>query len=346
MGYIALIPAYQPESVMLPFLQKLKESFETIVVVDDGSGKDYADKFDAVRAMGIAVVAHAVNLGKGRALKTGVNFILQTYPDCDGVITADCDGQHTVEDILSVRDALKEHPDRLILGGRRFTGQVPARSRAGNTSMRILFALSTGMKLYDTQTGLRGLPRSLLPALLRLPGERYEYEINMLLKLPEWNMKPYEIPIQTIYLNENQGSHYHPLRDSARIAARMLLFGLGSILSFLADYGAFLLLTAFGLHDWLSYGIARAFSCTLNYLINSGVVFRGKRTKSTLMKYYVLALLVLLLGMGVLRVTEALHAPLLIKLVYDLTMYVVNYFIQRDLIFRTKAPGTQSKKHA
>lgn len=336
MGYIALIPAYKPEETMLPFLRELKAHFDTIVVVDDGGGEAFASIFDAVRAMGIDVAVHAVNLGKGRALKTGINFILQNYPDCDGVITADCDGQHAVEDILAVRNALQEQPDRLILGGRHFTGNVPARSRLGNSSMRFLFALSTGTKVRDTQTGLRGIPRALLPKLMRLPGERYEYEINMLLKLSEWDVKPHEISIQTIYLDENKGSHYNPLRDSARIAARMLLFATGSILSFLADYGAFLLLSALGVQEWISFGAARVFSCTLNYLINSGVVFRGKRSGSTLLKYYALALFVLLLGMGVMRLTETLHAPLLIKLGYDLVMYVFNYFMQRDVVFRTK----------
>lgn len=334
MGYIALIPAYKPEEVMLPFLHDLKERFGTIVVVDDGSGKEYKGIFDAVRMMGIDVTAHAVNLGKGRAIKTGLNFIMQKYPDCDGVITADCDGQHAPEDIVAVRDALIASPECLIVGGRRFTGNVPRRSRAGNGVMRVLFTLSTGMKIYDTQTGLRGIPRSLFARLLRLPGERYEYEINMLLRLSEWGVKPKEIPIKTIYLNENKGSHYNTLRDSLRIGARMLLFALGSIVSFLVDYGVFILLTVLGLPYWGAFGLARAVSCTVNYLINSNVVFRGNCTRKTMLKYYALALFVLFLGMGVMGLTASLQMPVLIKLCYDLVMYVFNYFMQRDVVFR------------
>ncbi len=336
MDSVALIPAYKPEEAMLPFLQALRERFEVIVVVDDGSGGDYKALFDRVRELGADVLTHVVNLGKGRALKTGINHILCTYPDCEGVITADCDGQHAVEDILAVRDALREHPDRLVLGERRFTGKVPVRSRLGNSSMRFLFALSTGTRLHDTQTGLRGIPRSLLPELLRVPGERYEYEINMLLRLPEWHVSPLEIPIQTIYLQGNQSSHYNPLRDSARIAARMLLFSIGSLLSYLVDYGSFLLFLSLDLPEWVCFGSARVISCTLNYLINSRVVFRGRRTKRTVLRYYALALFVLLMGMAVLHLTEALHAPLLIKVAYDLVMYVFNYFAQRDFVFREK----------
>ena len=342
MGYIALIPAYKPEDVMLPFLHDLKERFGTIVVVDDGSGKEYKGIFDAVRMMGIDVTAHAVNLGKGRAIKTGINFILQKYPDCNGIVTADCDGQHAPEDIVAVREALTESPECLIIGGRRFTGNVPRRSRAGNAVMRVLFTLSTGMKIYDTQTGLRGIPRVLFSRLLRLPGERYEYEINMLLRLSEWDVKPKEIPIKTIYLNENKGSHYNTLRDSLRIAARMLLFTLGSIVSFLVDYAGFILLTALGLPYWAAFGIARVVSCTVNYLINSNVVFRGKCTRATMAKYYMLAAFVLALGMGVMRLTEALHVPVLIKLCYDLIMYVFNYFMQRDIVFRTKTKAPKA----
>ncbi len=337
MESVALIPAYKPEEAMLPFLRSLRAHFGVIVVVNDGSGDAYDALFDRARELGAVVLDHAVNLGKGRALKTGLNHILHTYPDCGGVITADCDGQHAVEDILAVRDALREHPDRLILGERRFTGKVPARSRFGNGSMRFLFALSTGTKLYDTQTGLRGFPRSLLPELLRVPGERYEYEINMLLRLPEWNVKPLEVPIQTIYLQENQSSHYHPLRDSARIAARMLLFSMGSLLSYFVDYGGFLLFLFLGLPEWACFGTARVLSSTFNYLINSRVVFRGRRTKRTVLRYYALALFVLLLGMAVLRLTTALNAPLLIKVAYDLVMYVFNYFVQRDFVFREKS---------
>ena len=169
--------------------------------------------------------------------------------------------------------------------------------------------------------------------------------MNMLLKLSEWGVKPYEISIKTIYLNENKGSHYNALRDSARIGVRMLLFGLGSIISFLADYGIFILLAkTVGLDYWASYGIARIISCTLNYLINSNVVFRGKCTRQTMLKYYALALCVLVLGMCVTNITKSLGVPILVKLCYDIVMYVVNYFVQRDFVFKTKAKASKDSR--
>ena len=232
--YVILIPAYKPVyDEMIPFIKKLRGNFDRIVCVDDGGGRQYANVFSECKRLGCRVLTHKENQGKGAALKKGLRFIHNAMADAKGVITADCDGQHAVSDILKVTEALYDHPGHLIIGGRRFDKDVPLRSKAGNTLTRVLYKIATGIEIYDTQTGLRGFPMSLLPDLIKLEGDRYEYEMNMLLKLHDWGVSPYEVTIATIYLNENKGSHFNPWRDGLRVGARILKYAAGSIISFI-----------------------------------------------------------------------------------------------------------------
>src|SRR5262245_2218225 len=181
---VALIPAFRPTKQLVETVRQLSQSgaFEQTVIVDDGSGPEFQDIFDeATRVPGVRRLGHAVNLGKGAALRTGVNDILWSLPSCAGIVTADADGQHAPEDVVRVAEELRRHPDALILGCRQFRTRVPFRSRFGNGVTKRLFRLLAGKALTDTQTGLRGLPRTLLPHLLEIPANRYEFELDMLL---------------------------------------------------------------------------------------------------------------------------------------------------------------------
>ena len=170
-----------------------------IIVVDDGSGPEFKELFEAVAAFTqVTVVPHAVNLGKGAALKTGINHILCVFPDTLGIVTADADGQHHPEDIIRVLERLRENPDSMILGVRRFHAQVPLRSRFGNAMTRSLLRVVVGQRLSDTQTGLRGIPRSLLGHLLRIASSGYEFELDMLIACKHQRRTIHEEPIRTI----------------------------------------------------------------------------------------------------------------------------------------------------
>ena len=214
-----LIPAWQPDRELLALLDGLLSSgFGAVLVVDDGSGPNSQDVFErAGRMPRVRVLRHAVNLGKGRALKTGMNYLLNEFPQLNALVTADADGQHRVHDIVAVGQALCTEPRRVVLGVRAFVGGVPLRSRLGNILSRQVFSLVTGARLSDTQTGLRGFPRSLLPRLLQIEGERYEYEMAVLAHVYRRAPKPIEVPIQTVYLQANRSSHFRPVRDSIRI---------------------------------------------------------------------------------------------------------------------------------
>src|SRR4051794_30123890 len=208
-----VIPAYRPSAGIIDLIRKLTEKrLPAVIIVDDGSGPDFRDIFEQAAAFPtVQVLRHAVNLGKGAALKTAFNHVLCTIPDLTGVVTADADGQHHPDDIERVAAALLARPEALVLGARAFEGDVPLRSKIGNIATRKLMHALLGQRLTDTQTGLRGIPASLLPRLLRLEATGYEFELEMLIAAHQLAVPVVEQTIQTIYEPGNPSSHFNPL---------------------------------------------------------------------------------------------------------------------------------------
>jgi glycosyltransferase involved in cell wall biosynthesis len=229
---LVLIPVWQPDIRLSALVEELAAyGFAAVFIIDDGSDRDSAAVFDHLKTFStVHLLRHAVNLGKGRALKTGFHYVLSQMPQIEGVITADADGQHTAADIAAVAKAMESGREQVVLGVRKFGNDAPLRNRFGNVLTKHIFGLVTGIKISDTQTGLRAFPRSLLPMLKTLPGERYEYEMAVLAHVCRHVGKPHEIPIQTIYLDENRTSHFHPIWDSMRIYFVLVRFCLSSFL--------------------------------------------------------------------------------------------------------------------
>ena len=216
---ILLIPSYQPTVLCCELLEELRRVDPTpIVVVDDGSGLAYQELFQrASRIADTVVLTNAVNLGKGAALKHGMNHILVNYPGCIGIVTADADGQHSARDILKVANELQARPAEAVLGCRDFKRDVPLRSKLGNIISRYVYRFLIGLNLSDTQTGLRGIPRRLMELSLSIRSNRYEFETEQIITAKAANFKFREVPIQTVYIDDNRGSHFNPILDSFRI---------------------------------------------------------------------------------------------------------------------------------
>src|SRR5262249_43671421 len=91
-----LIPAFRPNETLGEVVRRLAASgVRSIVVVDDGSGPEFQPLFESLeRIAAVRILRHAVNLGKGAALKTAMNEALTKMPEAIGVVTADADGQH------------------------------------------------------------------------------------------------------------------------------------------------------------------------------------------------------------------------------------------------------------
>lgn len=350
---VVLIPAYKPDERLVTLVQTLIDRGQDVLVVDDGGQERYLHIFTRCEQAGAAVVRHAVNMGKGRALKTGLNEIMLRFPQARGVVTADADGQHTPDDIGRVIEAMAQHPRALILGSRAFTGDVPFKSRAGNAITRIVYHLASGLRVHDTQTGLRGLPAASLAAMARIDGERYEYEMNVLLKLREMSMDVVEIPIETIYLDDNKGSHFNPVRDAWRIYRVIFRFIFSSAASFLIDYGLYLLLYPLFVRlmpgGWAvgcSYGGARVISSLVNYHLNKHTVFGGLGGHSAIVRYYMLAVVQLGIGAGLTALLSHAIPARIAKLPIDICLFFISFIIQRDFVFKNKRKKESGKRPA
>ena len=335
-----LIPAYKPEPSMVDLVQLLRQEELCVVVVDDGSGTAYEDLFRLAAEAGCVVLTHPHNSGKGSALKTGIRYLHEN--GYTGVVTADADGQHTLPDILRVLDSLAQAPDSLVLGVRSVQ-QMPPRSRFGNSLTRFLFATLYDLPLCDTQTGLRGIPiENICPQLLGLSGDRYEYETNLLIHAKTLFAQVLEVPIETIYLNNNAASHFNAVRDGLKIY-RLLFsslptFLLSSLLAFSVD---FLLFSVFYyvLHWSTVFSTvgARILSATMNYQVNRRFVFCNAGQSYTLLRYFSLAVCLLFLNsICMLFLVDGLKLPAVWgKLIVETTLYFVSYLVQSKLAAKT-----------
>ena len=230
MSFAILIPAYKPDQRLVTLVDQLSNACQApIVIVNDGSPAEHAPVFAALEAIPrITLLTHPANQGKGAALRTGFRYIESLPAEITCIVTADADGQHSVKDILAVAETAAQKPEAMITGSRRFDKDVPPRSMFGNTVTRWVMRLFFGVRLWDTQTGLRAIPRRLLPALIEIPYDHYELEIVMLLIAQRRLVPLIEIPIETIYIEGNRGSHFKPLLDSARVYWVLLRYAFSS----------------------------------------------------------------------------------------------------------------------
>jgi glycosyltransferase involved in cell wall biosynthesis len=304
--------------------------------VDDGSDPDRRAIFDRVAEFpNVTVLRHAVNLGKGRALKTGFNFLLTALPWCAGVVTADADGQHASEDIVRVAEALPASGRRGVLGARTMQRDVPLRSRFGNTVTRSVFRFLTGRRISDTQTGLRAFPVALLPDLLSLQGERYEYEMTVLALLCRKAAAPVEVPIRTVYIDGNRSSHFDPIRDSMRIYFVLLRFYASSLIAAGIDFAGFTLAFALSKNILVSM-LAGRLSSVVNYLLNRGFVFQsGASVGGSVWRYYLLAVVLAGVSYGAIRELAAGLGwnVLAAKITVETLLSLASFALQRTFVF-------------
>lgn len=352
---LILIPAFRPDDRLVQLTDDLRRANPAleIVVVDDGSGPRFRHVFDTLES-GLHVLRHEHNRGKGAALRTGFAWAQDARPG-KAIVTADADGQHLVPDILAVARRLEASGgDTIVLGCRTFAGDVPLRSRLGNTVARAIFAAASRQAVSDTQTGLRGMPARAIPFLLGLPGDRFDYELRMLLDAGRHGFRLHEVPIETVYLEENRSSHFRPVVDSLRVARPFIRFTLSSLLAFAIDALAlWVLVAATGL---LLIGVvgARILSASINFLVNRSIVFRQhsptagggigsrarrpRKVRAEAVRYGALALILLATNYAYLETLTAHGVPLLLaKVVTESVLFVVSFQVQRRLVFATAA---------
>lgn len=222
---VALIPAYNPTAALCALVDDLTAAGFDAVVVDDGSHPQAEGVFRAVETTA-TVLHHRANRGKGEALRTGLDWISHSYPSETVVVTVDADGQHLVNDVVRVCleqfDQTGDPADRIVLGVRVDSPDTPPRSRVGHEISRFVFCLVTGQAVVDTQTGLRAFRASMIPDLVRIPGHRFDYEMNQLLTLARQGVQVTQVGITTVYASDHV-SHYRGLRDSLLIGRSLMM---------------------------------------------------------------------------------------------------------------------------
>lgn len=341
-----IIPSLEPDERLLKIVKDIQDiGMKNIIVVNDGSGEAYENIYQKIAEQReVTVLKHYVNLGKGRALKTAFNYCLNTYDNLCGVVTADSDGQHSAKNIRDCAETLIANKNKLILGIRNFSvSGIPFRSRFGNKLTVFILNAACGIKVADTQTGLRGIPADFMKKLLSVHGERFEYETNMLIETKEQEIDIYEVPIETIYQEEEYSSHFNPIKDSIRIYSIFAKFIISSLLSTIIDFilfSVFVYLCKMNfphLYILIATVAARILSATVNFALNKKVVFRSTgNNAAAALKYAILSLFIMICSAGLVTVLYRLTLvkEIIIKVIVDTCLFGLSFIIQRDIVFK------------
>ena len=223
MKYVPVIPCYNPPEVFSNIILELYSmGVRDVIIIDDGSNNKRI--FSIANKKGYTVIEHNTNKGKGEAIKSGIRYYRKHFIDkYKGVVMIDCDGQHRVWDMDKVGQEMI-HSDKFTMGVRNFNiDGVPFRNKIGNKITSLVFKWMFGVYIKDTQTGLRGVPNRLIDTVLKIDGERYEYEISMLIDIVKMKEEIKEVEIETVYdNNKKRYSYFNPFKDSYRIYKEMI----------------------------------------------------------------------------------------------------------------------------
>ncbi len=361
---VIVIPAYNPEMETLKALVDEISAFdvEKIIVINDGSRQDLMPGFDTLsRLDNVKVLYHKENLGKGSALKTGFSHILKYRIPCNSVITMDADGQHLPLDVKKVMDRSVREPEAFVLGVREFTEQIPLKSLLGNKMTYLLFRGLVGQKITDTQTGLRAIPLSLLERVCTLSSDRYAYELEMLLTLIQDGVTVIEVPIETVYVDNNAMSSFRPLADSFLVYRTLFLwwfafrfkqilkYSLSGGFSTIADFGTYILLINLSCGFVTASVLARVLSTLVHFSSNKYFTFayRDAPKMSEVIKY--LFVVAFNLTSSIFLIYLFIHyfsmGEVIAKVVAQLLLFFATYTLLNGYVFlRAKKQLSSEKK--
>lgn len=352
-----IIPALNPDEFLVKYVQHiLSNHLRPVIVVNDGSNSTHDDVFSRLSTLdGCVVLTHETNRGKGRALKTAYKYFLANCSDHIGLITADADGQHALADVLAMAAFLRKNTVRYAVVGQRdlYNEKVPLRSRLGNRTSAALFCLLYGRYIGDTQCGLRAFSADIISDMLKIGGERYDYEMRILAFLQLKDIALTLYPIQTIYIDNNRSSYYRTFSDTARIFISVMSgffrYFSSSVLSAFTDVlmfalGYYFFFTSLPLASRLLWStvLARIVSSVVNYLMNKYVVFRSRKShRNTAWRYYFLWLAQMLTSyVFVLFCALRLLMPVvLFKALVDIALAAVSYQFQLRWVFKNTVPS-------
>jgi len=207
----AIIPAYNEEKNIAGIIKKTKKYVDIVLVVDDGS----ADRTTGVaEKTGALVLTHALNLGKGAALKTGCDFAIKN--NAKFIVALDADAQHNPDGIPRFIEKLKKCD--IVFSYRSLSSKMPLVLRFGNLFISNMAAFLYGVKLHDTQSGFRAFSKEAYKKI-RWNSSDYSMESEMIARAGKQRLKYVQIPIETIYSDKYKGT---TVLDGAKIVLNML----------------------------------------------------------------------------------------------------------------------------
>jgi putative flippase GtrA len=358
-----VIPAYRPDDRLINIIDGLSFEGRRFIVVDDGSGPQYAPVFrwlEKEYSESVTVIHHSLNRGKGHALKTAFAFIKDICGETDCVLTIDADSDRFIANAEKVISAWKASPDSFVIGSRHYTDKVPIKSRIITGITHGVFNTTTGTRVHDILSGLRAFSTDYLTELIGIKGERYDYEIAELLYATKQHIPIIEVPVSTEFHSDSRSAHFRLFRDSWLIYKMIFVFMLSSFSCFVIDYSLLLILAAifkrlpaavevtpgafrmpmFGMlidTHLIALVIARAISSFVNFLLNMKVVFKTG-SKAAIVKFYIVIIGLLLANYGLLAlVANADGLPLWIaQLVVQAVLYPFSFILQRKFVFPDK----------
>lgn len=333
MKITVLIPAYMPDKTLIDLAKELRGKGFSILVVDDGSGADFDGIFRETKEFA-ELVRLEKNGGKGAALKTGFSKLPELFPDSEAVITADADGQHSVNDICRVAQELEKGAS-CVITERNLGKNIPARSKFGNDLSRFVYAATTGRYLYDTQSGLRGFAIEHCDWLSKVGGNKYDYEMSVLLHIDKMNLPITTMPIDTIYINKNASSHFNPVKDTLRIYGRFMRTLLFSLIANILNHIAVIVsLVVFGEKYIMPVIlISGVFFTALSITLNKCIAFK-KMSASIILKMAALSLLRICISAGLCALGKLIGLPYIASYIISLILhppiqFLIPYWLSR-----------------
>lgn len=355
-----VIPSLDPDERLLTVIRGVQEKgFTDILLIDDGSAAENQHYFDTAESeLQCTVLRHEKNLGKGCALKTAFQWLLENRSDLIGCVTIDGDNQHHKDDIAACTERmLSDSTGAIVLGVRDFNAEnIPPKSRFGNKCTSFVFRAFCGQRVTDTQTGLRVFPKCVLPDMLKIEGARFEYETNMLLCCKRFHIPLIEQTIRTIYIDDNKTTHFHPVKDSLRVYGIILKFFLSAVISFFADFTLFNIFNAFFKHSgfqkhlFLAAVLARTLVSLFNFTFNRKNLFgQAHPAPVTVARYYILWAVQLMVSFALCALLskpfgDSLLAQGIAKLIGDTALHFVSFRIRQEWVFKAPDPSQEKSR--
>jgi putative flippase GtrA len=342
--YAFIVPAYNPDEILLEVVKNIQlESENKIFIIDDGSNELSHNIFEQLKSdeyNNIIFIKHAINMGKGAALKTVFNHILTQYENIEGVVTLDSDGQHSIEDCMKVLDELKKDDKAFVLGHRTFSKDIPLKSYVGNNISKFIYKLVLGRGFQDTQTGLRGVSKEFMKKCLTIKSNRFEFETEQLVIATNQinDVTIIEIPIETIYIENNKASSFRPLTDSFKIYFVLFRYGLSSVLTSIVDFIVFLFILQFGISVFNSNLISRTAATFVQFFLLKKFVFNSKSGLKTFILFYVYVMVMGSFSAWIqIAITEQFGTSIIMsKTLTEIFLFFVNFAFLRSFIFNKK----------